>query len=115
MSRALWFVGGAASGVYTLVKAKRAAQQFTPDGIAARAAALAAGARVFADEVSAGMREREAELRAELHAQRRQLRSVEGSTPRRLLPSPPRQHESAHPAASGTALPSPEGSEDGHR
>jgi len=111
----MWFVVGAASGVYTLVKAKRMAQQVTPDGIAARGAALKAGARVFADEVSAGMREREAELRADLQTQGERLGSVDGSTPRQLLPSPPLQHESASPAAGSTTLPSPEGSEDGHR
>ncbi len=77
MNRALWFVAGAASGVYTLVKAKRTARQFTPDGIAGRMAALGAGARVFADEVSAGMHEREAELRAELRLPAPERRGIE--------------------------------------
>jgi hypothetical protein len=66
MSRTLWFAAGAASGVYALYKAKRTAQNFTPDGIGARVAALGVGARMFADEVSAGMSERESSLRAEL-------------------------------------------------
>jgi hypothetical protein len=66
MSRAFWFAAGAATGVYTLVKAKRTARNFTPDGIAARAAALTATARLFASEVSSGMAEREVELRAQL-------------------------------------------------
>jgi Family of unknown function (DUF6167) len=66
MSRSFWFVAGAASGIYALYKAKRTAQNFTPDGIGARVAAVAVGARMFADEVATGMAERESELRAEL-------------------------------------------------
>jgi hypothetical protein len=65
MSRAFWFAAGAVSGVYTLVKVRRTAQNFTPDGIAARVAALGAGARVFRDEVATGMAEREHELRVQ--------------------------------------------------
>lgn len=66
MSRAVWFVAGAASGVYGLVKARRVAQAFTPDGVAARVAAWQAGARAFGSEVRAGMPERETELHAQL-------------------------------------------------
>jgi hypothetical protein len=66
MSRTLWFVAGAASGVYTLYKAKQAARNLTPDGIGARVAALSVGARMFADEVTVAMAHRESELRAEL-------------------------------------------------
>ncbi|MGH3446398.1 MAG: DUF6167 family protein [Nocardioidaceae bacterium] len=66
MSRVLWFAAGAASGVYGLLKAKRTAWNFTPDGVGARVAAVTASARLFADEVSNGMAEREAELREQL-------------------------------------------------
>lgn len=66
MSRALWFAAGAASGVYGLVKARRTAQAFTPDGVGARVAAWRAGARVFGDEVRAEMAERETQLREQL-------------------------------------------------
>lgn len=66
MSRAFWFAAGAASGVYTLVKAKRTAANFTPDGVGARVAAWRLGARMFKDEVVAGMADREAELREQL-------------------------------------------------
>jgi len=37
-------------------------ENFTPDGLAGRLAAWNAGARVFGDEVRAGMAQREAEL-----------------------------------------------------
>ncbi len=117
MNRALWFVAGAASGVYTLVKAKRTAQQFTPDGIAGRMAALSAGARVFADEVSAGMREREAELRADIRTQHGQHRSIEASRPRQVTRSTPSRHEptARRPDRTEAEPNSPEGSTDGHR
>ena len=66
MSRTFWFAAGAVSGVYTLVKAKRTVENLTPDGIGARLAAWGVGARLFADEVAAGVAEREAELRHQL-------------------------------------------------
>ncbi len=66
MSRITWFVAGAATGVYGLVRARRAARNLTPDGMAARAAAVGAGLRVFTSEVTAGMAEREGELRDQL-------------------------------------------------
>ena len=66
MSRAFWFAAGAASGVYALVKVRRTAQNFTPDGVAARMAAWSVGVRMFGDEVKAGMAEREQELRQQL-------------------------------------------------
>jgi Family of unknown function (DUF6167) len=78
MSRLTWFVAGAATGVYGLVRARRAAHTFTPDGLAARAAAVSAGLRVLASEVSAGMAEREGELRHQL--------SLTPSEPRLAVP-----------------------------
>jgi Family of unknown function (DUF6167) len=94
VSRTLWFVAGAASGVYTIYRAKRLAQNLTPDGIGARLAALSVGARMFADEVSAGMVERESAIRAELGQGDDELRALAGP------PSP---------------VPEPEGADDGHR
>jgi uncharacterized protein DUF6167 len=66
MSRVFWFAAGAASGVYGVVKAKRTARNFTPDGVAARLAAWNVGARMFKDEVASGMAEREHQLREQL-------------------------------------------------
>ncbi|MEJ7630673.1 MAG: DUF6167 family protein [Nocardioidaceae bacterium] len=59
MNRLTWFAAGAATGVYGIVRGRRAARNLTPDGLAARAAAFGAGLRVFTAEVSAGMAERE--------------------------------------------------------
>jgi uncharacterized protein DUF6167 len=84
MSRALWFAAGAASGVYTLYKAKRAAHNFTPDGIGARVAALTLGARMFANEVSTGMAERESELRTELRLSSDRQRAIGSAAAPRL-------------------------------
>ncbi len=66
MSRAVWFVAGAGAGVYAMVKARRAAETFTPEGLRDRAAGLGVGAHLFAEEVRAGMTEKETELRERL-------------------------------------------------
>jgi diacylglycerol kinase family enzyme len=66
MSRAAWFVAGAGAGVYAMVKARRTAEALTPEGLADRLAGLSVGARLFGDEVRAGMQEKETELRDRL-------------------------------------------------
>ncbi len=66
MRRGFWFVAGAGAGVYVVVKARRAAEVFTPEGLRDRVSGLAIGAQLFADEVRSGMVEREAELRERL-------------------------------------------------
>ncbi|RNM11005.1 DUF6167 family protein [Nocardioides pocheonensis] len=66
MRRGFWFVAGAGAGVYVMVRARRAAETFTPDGFRDRIAGLGVGAHLFADEVRAGMTERETELRQRL-------------------------------------------------
>jgi len=66
MSRALWFVAGTGAGVYVMVKARRAAEALTPEGLSDRLAGLGLGARLFAEEVRAGRAEKETELRERL-------------------------------------------------
>jgi len=66
MRRGFWFVAGAGAGVYVMIRARRAAEAFTPDGLRDRAAGLGVGAHLFAEEVRAGMAERETELRERL-------------------------------------------------
>ena len=66
MRRGFWFVAGAGAGVYVMIRARRAAETFTPDGLRDRAAGLGVGAHLFAEEVRAGMAERETELRERL-------------------------------------------------
>jgi len=66
MSRALWFVAGAGAGVYAMTKARRAAEALTPEGLADRLAGLSVGARIFGEEVRAGMAEKENDVRQRL-------------------------------------------------
>ena len=63
MNRGFWFVAGAGAGIYAMVKARRAAEAFTPEGLRDRMAGLGVGAHLFAEEVRAGMTEKETELR----------------------------------------------------
>lgn len=66
MSRTLWFVAGAATSAYAIVKARRAAEAFTPDGLRDRLGALSLGAQMLGDEVRSEMSARETELRERL-------------------------------------------------
>jgi Family of unknown function (DUF6167) len=66
VNRGIWFVAGAGVGVYAMVKARRAVEAFTPEGIRDRVAGLGVGAHLFAEEVRAGMTEKETELRERL-------------------------------------------------
>jgi hypothetical protein len=63
MSRTLWFVAGAGAGAYALTRGRRAAEVFTPDGLADRLAGLAVGLRLFRDEVATGTAEKENDVR----------------------------------------------------
>jgi len=63
MSRPLWFVAGAGAGVYAVVRARRAAEVLTVDGLRDRWNGIALGARMLRDEVAQGQVEKETELR----------------------------------------------------
>ena len=82
MTRGFWFVAGAGAGIYVMVKVRRAAEVLTPEGFRDRMSGLNLGAHLFADEVRAGMAERESELRERLEW------TLDG--PRELTPSRPR-------------------------
>ncbi|WP_370619547.1 DUF6167 family protein [Mumia qirimensis] len=64
--RVLWFVAGTTAGVYGTFRARRLAYRLTPSGLADQVAAWQVGARTFAEEVRAGMAEREAEIAEQL-------------------------------------------------
>lgn len=66
MRRGFWFVAGAGAGVYVVIRARRAAETFTPDGLRDRLAGLSVGAQLFAEEVRVGMAESETDVRARL-------------------------------------------------
>ena len=63
MRRMFWLTLGATAGVLVVRKVTKTARAFTPAGVADRAGGLGEAVRSFADQVRAGMAEREAELR----------------------------------------------------
>jgi hypothetical protein len=63
MRRVFWIALGATAGVLVVRKLQRTAHAYTPEGMAERITGLGASLRYFADEVRAGMAEREIELR----------------------------------------------------
>jgi len=66
MRRGLWFVAGAGTAVYVMVRGRRAAEALTVDGLKDRIGALGVGARIFRDEVAQGQATKESELREKL-------------------------------------------------
>lgn len=63
MSRALWFAAGAGAGLYAAVRARRAAEVLTVDGLQDRVGAAVVGLRMFRDEVAQGKADAETDLR----------------------------------------------------
>ncbi len=63
MKRVFWIALGATAGVLVVRKLQKTAHAYTPAGLAESAQGLGASLRYFADEVRAGMAEREIELR----------------------------------------------------
>jgi hypothetical protein len=59
----LWFTAGAAAGVYGMVRVRRIAEAFTPDGMRDRIGAAFVGARVLREEVAQGQADAEIRLR----------------------------------------------------
>jgi hypothetical protein len=80
--RGVWFVAGAGAGVYVMIRARRAAETFTPEGLRDRVAGLGVGAHLFAEEVRTGMAERETELRERLGL------SIDGTLQLETRPAP---------------------------
>lgn len=116
MSRGLWFVAGAASGIYALAKARRTLSAFTPDGVGARVAAVRAGARVFTDSVVEGMAEREADLCSQLepaaYASRLRIGAAAALPPVAAASTSP---DPSRSDPSGADFTDSEGSRHGHR
>lgn len=66
MRRGLWFVAGAGTAAYVMVRGRRAAEALTVDGLQDRLGALAVGMRMFRDEVAQGRADKESQLRDRL-------------------------------------------------
>ncbi|WP_370247693.1 DUF6167 family protein [Nocardioides sp.] len=75
MRRAVWFVAGAGAGVYASVRARRAAQALSVEGLQDRAGAAVLGLRLLREEVARGRAEAEPVVRERLGVPR------PGSTP----------------------------------
>ncbi len=63
MRRVFWVALGATAGVLVVRKVTRTAEAYTPAGLARSVGGLGDSLRYFADQVRAGMAERELELR----------------------------------------------------
>lgn len=86
MKKAFWFAAGGAVGALAVIRARRAAEAFTYDGIHDRLSGLFLGARIFTDQVRQGAHEKEGELRARLdpdyiEAQQREAQQLDGGHP----------------------------------
>ncbi len=66
MNRGLWFVAGAGVGIYGMLRARRAAESLTVDGMRDRVGAAVVGARMFRDEVAQSRADAESGLRDRL-------------------------------------------------
>jgi hypothetical protein len=87
MNKGLWFVAGSALGAYGVVRARRAAEILTYDGLHDRLSGLFVGARLFTTEVKAGAAEKETELRErlDLMPHEQTVLQLEGQQPLRLV------------------------------
>lgn len=66
MNRGFWFVAGAGAGVYAMLKARRAAEALTPDGIGDRLAGLSLGLHLLGEDVRRESAVKQTELRERL-------------------------------------------------
>lgn len=99
MARLFWMAVGAGAGMWAARKVKDKAHKYTPEGVADNVTGIGDAIRYFADEVRAGMAEREAELYRAIGA------DVTAAAAPPVLPGPqvlPGRHEArALPAARG--------------
>ena len=84
MRSGVWFAAGAAAGVYGMVRVRRLAEAFTPDGMRDRIGAAVLGARMLAEEVAQGQADAEAQLRERYRALEASARERAASTPPEL-------------------------------
>ena len=93
MIRGFWFLAGAASGVYAMIRARRAADALTPEGLRDRVAGLSLGAALFTDEVRTHMAAKENELRTMWGLGLDGRPELPGSTGHPAAPIAPHTHE----------------------
>ena len=81
MSRGLWFVAGAGAGVYAALRARRAAEILTVEGLQDRVGAAVVGLRLFRDEVAQGKADAETGLRERMGLALHGLQELEAPRP----------------------------------
>ncbi|WP_370287976.1 DUF6167 family protein [Nocardioides sp.] len=101
MKAGVWFAAGAAAGVYGVVRVRRLAEAFTPDGMRDRLGAVVLGARLLAEEVAQGQAEAEVRLREQYRSMQDAARgdigpaALEGRTTTAGRPAPT-SHQEGH-------------------
>ncbi|MFT4188201.1 MAG: DUF6167 family protein [Aeromicrobium sp.] len=80
-ARAVWFVAGAAAGVYTSVKARRAAYRMSTPGIVDQAAALGLGWRELKAEAQVAMQAKQRAVVEDLYRRAGPLAAGETDRP----------------------------------
>ncbi|WP_139978696.1 DUF6167 family protein [Nocardioides litoris] len=94
MSRSLWFAAGAGAGLWAAVRARRAAELLTVEGLQDRVGAAVVGLRMFRDEVAQGKADAETDLRDRMGL------ALDGRDQRRALEAAP--HPQTHDQEAGT-------------
>ena len=84
MSRSLWFAAGAGAGLYAAVRARRAAELLTVEGLQDRVGAAVVGLRMFRDEVAQGKADTESQLRERMGLALHEHHELAPPTPRSI-------------------------------
>jgi hypothetical protein len=95
MARLFWIAVGAGAGVWAARKVKDKAYKYTPEGVADNVTGVGEAIKYFADEIRAGMAEREQELYRAIGADVSAAALPPGPV-RRALPAARDAHEDWH-------------------
>jgi hypothetical protein len=89
--RVFWMAVGAGAGIWATRKLKDKAQKYAPEAVADNVTGIAEAIRYFADEVRAGMAEREQELYRAIGVDVAEPAVIEAPPPYRVLTDGPRR------------------------
>ncbi len=95
MARLFWIAVGAGAGVWAARKVKDKAYKYTPEGVADNVTGIGEAIKYFADEIRAGMAEREQELYRAIGADV-QATALPPAPQRRVLPASREPHGEWH-------------------
>ncbi|MET7300612.1 DUF6167 family protein [Embleya sp. NPDC005575] len=95
MARLFWIAVGAGAGVWAARKVKDKAYKYTPEGVADNVTGIGEAIKYFADEIRAGMAEREQELYRAIGADVAAA-SLPPAPVRRVLPGTREPHDDWH-------------------